>query len=250
MEWFGKYKDSLHESKLQLKACYLDLNNLYLYNYIRGNLVDIPRSETITVSLYSSSLAGSPTGDALATATASKISTGVYKAQISINTTSSVLNDVWSGSIGGEYKTGSIKVNNFNNSSVLMSDDFTTFNTKITNLRSKYSSDEQARFRVFTRPRNFSPTIYTVANTELQKLIVPSASFEIFRSVDNHTVINNSTGSSTKHTYLSYDNSGSYFDLDMSLLEPGYMYGIRLYYYSSGEWRRQRQEFNFRVEDI
>tara|TARA_A100001515_G_scaffold23433_1_gene18056 strand:- start:25342 stop:27309 length:1968 start_codon:yes stop_codon:yes gene_type:complete len=227
-----------------------NLNNLYLYNYIRGNLVDIPRSETITVSLYSSSLAGSPTGDALATATASKISTGVYKAQISINTTSSVLNDVWSGSIGGEYKTGSIKVNNFNNSSVLMSDDFTTFNTKITNLRSKYSSDEQARFRVFTRPRNFSPTIYTVANTELQKLIVPSASFEIFRSVDNHTVINNSTGSSTKHTYLSYDNSGSYFDLDMSLLEPGYMYGIRLYYHSSGEWRRQRQEFKFRVEDI
>ena len=61
-------------------------------------------------------------------------------------------------------------------------------------------------------------------------------------------VINNSTGSATKHTYLSYDVSGSYFDLDMSLLQPGYMYGIRLAYYTSNNWREQEEVFKFRAK--
>ena len=225
-----------------------NLNNLYLYNYIRGRLVDIPLTETLKATLYSSS-ADSPTGDGLASATASKTSTGVYKAQISIDTTSSILNDVWSGSVGGEYKTGSIDVKSFNDNSVLLSDDYSQFSTKITNLKPGYKSDETARFRVVARPRNFNPTIYTVASKELQHTIIESASFEIVRTVDNKTIINNSTGSTTEHTYFSYDTSGSYFDLDMSLLEPGYMYGIKLLFYLSQNWREQEEVFNFRVEN-
>ncbi len=226
-----------------------NLNNLYLYNYIRGRLVDIPNSsETITVSLYASS-DSSPSGTALATATASKTSTGVYKAQLSVDTSEATLHDVWSGSIGGEYKTGSIEVKNFNKTSVLLSDDYSQYVTKITNLKSKYVKDETARFRVFSRARNFSPTIYSVANANPEGVIIPSASYEIVRVVDNRTVINNSTGSATKHTYLSYDNSGSYFDLDMSLLEPGYLYGVKLFYSLSENWREQEELFKFRVED-
>ena len=53
----------------------------------------------------------------------------------------------------------------------------------------------------------------------------------------------------TRHTFLSYDNSGSYFDLDMSLLEPGYMYGVRFLFYSSNGWRKQEETFKFRVEN-
>ena len=225
-----------------------NLNNLYLYNYIRGRLVDIPHTETVTVKLYDS-VDDKPAGGSLTSATATKIDTGIYKASIALNTTSSVIHDVWSGSIGGEYKTGSISVKNFNNTSVLLSDDFSQFTTKIANLKNKYVKNEQARMRMFTRPRNFDPTIYTVASNEIEKTIIPSASFEILRMVDEETVINNSTGSSDYHTYLSYDNSGSYFDLDMSLLEPGYMYGIKLSFYSSGQWREQEEVFKFRVED-
>tara|TARA_A100001515_G_scaffold19616_1_gene14461 strand:+ start:2013 stop:3524 length:1512 start_codon:yes stop_codon:yes gene_type:complete len=224
-----------------------NLNNLYLYNYIRGRLVDIPNTETVTVKLYGSS-DGVPAGNSLAQANASKISTGIYKAQLQINTTLSTLHDVWSGSVGGVYKTGSITVNNFNNSSVLLANDYNEFVTKITNLKSRYISDETARFRVFARPRNYSPNIYTVASTKIQNTIIPSASFEVRRAIDNEVVIQNSTSSVSQHTYLSYDNSGSYFDLDMSLLEPGYMYTIKLYFHSSGGWREQKHEFNFRVE--
>ena len=121
--------------------------------------------------------------------------------------------------------------------------------SKITNLKPKYVKKEQARFRVFARPRNFSPTIYAVASKKIEGEIIPSASFEIIRMVDERTVINNSTGSTDNHTYLSYDNSGSYFDLDMNLLEPGYMYGVKLSYYVAGQWREQEEVFKFRVED-
>jgi len=223
-------------------------NNLYLYNYIRGRLVDIPHSETVTVKLYASS-DSAPVGSSLTQATATKFSTGVYKAQLVINTTSSLLHDVWSGSVGGVYKTGSITVNKFNDSSVLLADDYTQFISKITNLKKSYSSNEQARFRVFTRPRNFTPTIYTKASQNVQNVVIPSGSYEVIRVIDNETVINNSTGSTTQHTYMSYDNSGSYFDLDMSLLEPGYMYAIKLQFYSSENWREQEELFKFRVEN-
>ena len=65
---------------------------------------------------------------------------------------------------------------------------------------------------------------------------------------DESTIINNSTGSATKHTYLSYDVSGSYFDLDISILESGYMYGIQLAYYLNQSWVEQEEIFKFRVD--
>ena len=224
-----------------------NLNNLYFYNYIRGRLVDIPNTETLTVNVYASE-DDAPTGSVLTSVTAAKSSTGLYRAEISVASTASILHDVWSGSVGGEYKTGSLAIKSFHSAS-LLSDDYTQFVTKITNLKHKYTKNEKARFRVFTRPRNFNPTIYSVASTDIQGSTIPSASYEVIRMVDEKTIVNNSTGSSTLHTYLSYDNSGSYFDLDMSLLEPGYMYGIKLAYHSSNDWREQEEIFKFRVED-
>ena len=147
---------------------------------------------------------------------------------------------------GTEYSTGSIKP------ATLTSPNWNRYDqhvSKITNLKPKYVKNEQARFRVFARPRNFSPNIYSVASKEIENTIIPSATYEVLRMVDERTVINNSTGSSTYHTHLSYDVSGSYFDLDMSLLEPGYLYGIKLAYYVAGQWRNQEEVFKFRVED-
>ena len=160
-----------------------------------------------------------------------------------------MLHDVWSGSLGGEYKTGSISVKSFNDEQVLVSNDYPRYTTSITNLKTKYIKNEQARFRVFTRQVGLAPTLYTVATSEIAPDIIQSASFEVLRIVDNHTVVNNSTGSVNYHTYLSYDKSGSYFDLDMSMLEPGYMYGIKLSYHVAGDWREQEEVFKFRVED-
>jgi hypothetical protein len=55
---------------------------------------------------------------------------------------------------------------------------------------------------------------------------------------------------SNMYTRLSYDASGSYFDLDMSIFESGYAYAIQLAYYNGaiGTWQEQSDEFKFRVE--
>jgi hypothetical protein len=42
--------------------------------------------------------------------------------------------------------------------------------------------------------------------------------------------------------------SGSYFDLDMSLLEPGYSYEISLVFKLNGTYKEQNEKFKFRVE--
>ena len=67
--------------------------------------------------------------------------------------------------------------------------------------------------------------------------------------MDNYDAVPFGTGSDL-HTLMSFDVSGSYFDLDMGLLESGYAYKIKFAYYngSIGGWQEQPQEFKFRVE--
>ena len=237
-------RNNFHASSSMLSTAD-NKNNLYLYNYFRGKLTDIPHTETITVKLYTSS-AGSPTGTALREFTATKHDTGVYRAEAYVATTASVIHDVWSGSVGGEYKTGSITLKKH---SGLASNNFQQYITKITNLRPSYNQGENARFRVFTRTRDFDHTLYKVSTTKTEGVTIVSASYEILREVDGKVIFAHGTGSSDYHTYLSYDNSGSYFDFDTGMLESGYMYGIRFSYYTSDGWRDQKQIFKFRVEN-
>ena len=93
--------------------------------------------------------------------------------------------------------------------------------------------------------------MYTVANATPETLIVPSASYKVIRIADNQEVIGYGTGSSTNHTQLSFDSQGNYFNLDMSMLEPGYMYGIKLAFYddAAGDYIEQKHTFKFRVEE-
>jgi len=238
---------------------------------VRGQLRNIPdvgEDKHIYVNIYSGSADNSgPTGEPLVLEdtgfvndsnkliiTGGFVSTGIYSCSFALTASSKPLGkifDVWftgsaNHSTTTQFFTGSItpKFDKAPASNV-----YPQYVTKITNLKPSYNRNEQARFRVFARPRNYSPTIYTVARTEVEGNIIPSASYEIIRAIDNHTIINNSTGSSTYHTYLSYDVSGSYFDLNMSMLEPGYMYSIKLAYNVSDGWREQEDIFNFRVED-
>ena len=245
-----------------------NLNTVYLYNYVRGQLRNIPDVATgkVYVKIFSGSLNNSgPSGSALtlvkdnthvqgtATTTVSGgwIETGIYTASFALTSAATPLArlfDVWySGdSTNIEYFTGSITPKTMADPTW---NQYNQYTTKITNLKPRYEKNEKARFRVFTRPRNFSPTLYAVASKDIENTIIPSASYEVIRMVDEYTVVNNSTGSSDYHTFLSYDTSGSYFDLDMTLLEPGYLYGIKFAYHISTGWREQEEVFKFRVED-
>ena len=226
-----------------------NLNTLYLYNYVRGQLTNIPAIGTgeIYVDLYQT-LGGDELTQAIDTpATGGYVSTGIYSCSVCISGTYTTLRDVWySGST--EYFTGTISPQTFGAAAVSTGNN--RYITKIKNLRNKYFSEEEARFNVYVRSKNWSPTIYTVASSEIENTIIPSASYRVYRVLDGYNVIPHGTGSELQ-TLLSYDVSGNYFNLDMSLLEPGYEYGIKLAFYDSQRqsWLEQDQKFLFRVED-
>ena len=226
-----------------------NLNTLYLYNYIRGRLTNIPAVGTgeIYVDLYET-LGGDALTQTIATpATGGYVSTGIYSCSVCLTGTYSSLRDVWHTG-GVQYFTGTVSTQTV--AATAVSTGNNRYITKIKNLKNKYFSEEEARFNVYVRSKNWSPTIYTVASSEIENTIIPSASFRVYRVLDGYNAIPHGTGSDLQ-TILSYDVSGNYFNLDMSLLEPGYEYGIKLAFYDSQRqsWLEQDQKFLFRVED-
>ena len=91
---------------------------------------------------------------------------------------------------------------------------------------------------------------YTVKKLiQLEKKGVELKFGKVFREVDGLTVIEYGSGSADNYySKLSYDASGSYFNLDMSLMEPGYSYAIKILIDEDGYKKEQPEIFRFRVE--
>jgi hypothetical protein len=182
-------------------------------------------------------------------ATGGWVSTGIYSCSVSITAAATRvlgMHDVWH-SESVQYHTGSFYPELPSTYAAAP-----TFNriTSCTNLKKSYSKSDKARFRFFVRSKDWSPTLYTVSTANNPTDCITSASYAVHRVVDNLPAVAYGTGSSYS-TYLSFDKDGNYFDLDMSLLEPDYMYEIKLSYYndSIGDWQEQPQTFKFRVEE-
>tara|TARA_Y100000593_G_scaffold19326_1_gene38506 strand:+ start:2064 stop:3608 length:1545 start_codon:yes stop_codon:yes gene_type:complete len=240
-----------------------NLNSLYMYNYIRGNLQDIAGQSTSlpTLKLYYSSGSvpeGSARGflnssnTAVTSLEASRQSKGVYKATLaatsSITTTTyPYLVDVWTTG-GVEVHTGSaISPKKFSFSNANPDKRYVV---SVPNMKQKYYKSQTERFRLFVREKNWSPNIYTKAVSSPENILIQSASYKLIRTADDQIVINYGTAS-TKHTMMSYDVSGNYFDLDMSMLEPGYIYGLKFSFYEDAisSFIEQPYIFKFRVEE-
>ena len=251
-----------------------NLNTLYLYNYVRGQLRDIPEIGTtgsIMVSLFSGSSddtapsgsrlelsIGGGVSEALATfATGGWYETGIYTCSVAITSAAApigTLYDVWSSGTmhdGDHYRTrfhtGSITPESLDSSNISPS---TQYALSVTNLRSIYSRKEVARFRLYARQKDWNPTIYTRATADIETEIIESASFMVYRIADDLEVISYGTGSDLA-TQLSFDVSGNYFDLDMNMLEGDYAYGLKFAFYNGaiGSWVEQPDIFKFRVEE-
>ena len=266
-----------------------NLNTIYMYNYVRGQLRNIPDIGTgpIYVQLYSGSIGNTvpstssillPQGGGVVAAggsgdqpvgtviTGGYVATGIYSASYAITSSTDDYNPpnrlfssdltkvfaVWANT-GKHDQTGRIE---FLTSSFFpkkfdtpSQNPNTTYASNITNLKSIYSTNEQARFRVYVRQKDWNPTIYTRATSEAQTLTIDSGSYRFYRVIDELDVIPYGTGS-LLHTQMSYDVSGNYFDVDMGLFEPGYAYAIKLAYYngSVGSYIEQSETFKFRVE--
>jgi len=252
-----------------------NINTIYLYNYVRGQLQDIPflgDDKYIFVSLFSGSATNdapsgsaldlSPDNDkrvraaALTVVTGGIVDTGIYTASFAFTGSTSLTDiyDVWfTGSHATlsavdaeiQFHTGAIEPKTLDSSNI---NPTTPYVTKITNLKPSYTRKEEPKLRVYTRKKDWSPNIYTIANSTIQTDIIDKAYYKIDRTVDDLEVISFGTGSD-QQTKLSYDVSGNYFNLDMTLLETGYMYEISFAYYLNGVYKEQPQTFKFRVED-
>lgn len=256
-----------------------NMNTIYLYNYIRGRLRDIPGFGSGESSLYVKIFSGSnttPTGTYLnqkrdngsgtnrlwGAATASWASTGIYSCGISITGSSvgsSLTNaavtypltkiyDVWYDSNGNQYFTGSITPKDFASQGFRTSKKYVL---SMPNLQEQYYKGETALMRLYIREKNWSPNIYNVANANaIPSTLIESASFQLKRSVDSEVIVPYGTGS-LKHTGLSYDVTGNYFKLDTSYLESGYQYELSYTFFTedSNSYVEQPYRFKFRVVD-
>ena len=242
-----------------------NLNNIYLYNKVRGNLRDIPSTGShLLVQLYPSIgsgvsavtlpadntnvKAGAPTH-----ITASRQDTGIYKATFSCDNTGSTFYDVWQKSTGnGGSRTYTALMTG---SGFTLESDTSKFYSEvseyvvnITNLKPSYNKEEVAKFRINTRNKSWQPNIYTVAKNSAPVDNIREGYYKIKRHADDYVAIPYSTGSSPSYSKLSYDVSGSFFDLDMSILEPNYLYEISFLRKDNDEYVEQKEKFKFRVD--
>ena len=263
--WDSSKKDNAGSFYLSssLASATENLNTIYLYNNIRGQLRNIPFSQhdpgtgSVMVSVYSGSTAplgskiGLPSGGGVVTATHTNItggyiSTGIYSASFAYTSSAiTTIFPVWhSGST--EYHTGSgIAIKTFDSVDYNPSPSYVT---TITNLKDIYSREEEARFKIYIRQKGWNPSIYTKAKADPENLIIEDAYYRVIRTTDELDVVKYGTGS-LNHTRLSFDVSGNYFDLPIDVLEDGYGYGIKLLYkLPNGLYKEQPNVFKFRVE--
>ena len=156
--------------------------------------------------------------------------------------------DVWSAGAGSniQYATGSIVPLARYASAIKSTPEYVS---KIVNLKSSYNVDEEPELRLFVREKNWSPNLYLKATKDIETKIIEDAYYRIFRISDNTEAIQYGTGSQNlDFTRLSYDVSGNYFNLDMSLLEADAMYGIKFSYKISDDYIEQPELFKFRIE--
>ena len=237
------------------------MNNLYFYNYFRGQLRDIAGKTTAVpvLRLYYSS-GSKPEGERrmflnssespVSFLSASRISRGVYKATLAasssiVNTTYPYLHDVWSY-LGEEFLTGStitpIKYRPSNYEEKI------NYFLSMPNLKKQYSVKDNVKLRLYARKKNWSPNIYSVAKNKPENLTLVSSSYRLIRIIDQLEVVSHGYGS-PKYSSLSYDVSGNYFNFDMSMLEPGYQYGFKFSIYDDyvNSFEEQPYVFKFRV---
>ena len=239
-----------------------NINNLFFYNRIRGRLQDIPSTGSgIYLRVATSSLAPggnsdfqsikAPDGTSPAASlglTGSRVSKGIYKASFVYSGTATTLYPHWSlynSSVHTSIFTGSsVAVNSFSPAGYY---EAPVYLAKITNLKSAYTTAENAVLRVHTRDKNWQPNVYTKATQTIPIDIPKFSYYKLSRVTDNYTVVDYSTGSGQSYSRLSYDVSGSFFELDMSILEPNYLYEVSFLFGDGISYTEQEEKFRFRI---
>lgn len=213
--------------------------NIYFYNRVNGKLKNIYNNPQLYLRVKDSNNI-----DMITAVTASNPLPGVYKASVILTgSADEEVYDLWySGSY--TYYSGSIdaKIRTFDDT-YIQNDFIFTLN----NLKKSYKSYEKPAIRIFAREKNWSPNIYTVANNSINTLTFNNLYYKVSRVIDDFVVIDYGINP-IAYTKCSYDKNGNYFDLDMQIFEPGYMYKIDLMLLEEEIKKEVISSFYFKVE--
>jgi hypothetical protein len=212
-------------------------NKVHFYNIVRGKRVGL--EDTTIVSLYSSSLLNQ--GSLINSYTASNDHEGGYFT-FNISLDQSVIYDKWIDQATGDtLYTGQIY-------RAEEKDEIDSeYAINITNLKSKYSNNENVKLKIFVREKDWQPTIYSKAYNNVDNTYLENLYYKIFRVNDNYTIVNYSTGA-LEYSKTNYNSDGNYFTLDTEIFEKDYTYGIKLAIYDGVELKEFKNIFKFRVE--
>tara|TARA_B100000927_G_scaffold291433_1_gene293612 strand:- start:22393 stop:24240 length:1848 start_codon:yes stop_codon:yes gene_type:complete len=268
----ARFDLSIKDDRLNLITANPALSNaqnektIYYHNYVNGVLTDLETSpkfilavdQALTTSaVFKKGTNHNATGSGANAEeiTSDKVSntTGIYSATFKIanNTNKTFLYEKWfktDGTLLRGHPNNPITVGIKNYYDNINSNLDSQYLVNITNLKSSYTQQEQVRFRLYTRRKTRKPNIYTVASKKASVDNIKDGWYKISRVVDNFEIIGYSTGSSPSYSSLSYDVSGSYFDLDMSLLEKGYLYEISFLRKDQSRYIEIQDKFKFRVD--
>jgi len=135
---------------------------IYFYNKVNGSLKDLPNSVIPNISIKDGS------GVLYGTGSVSKVATGTYKASVSVTgSEDETLYDSWhSGST--VFYSGQLdaKVRTFSDSNT-----DSNFIFSVSNLKTVYSRKESATFKIYSRQKDWSPTVYTVSSKDIENYI-------------------------------------------------------------------------------
>jgi hypothetical protein len=246
VRWNGARKDSRGNfyASSSLLGYADNTQTLYFYNYVKGQLQNI--NDIGTGAIYMQMFTAASGGTSISSVvTGGYVATGIYTASLVLSTTASTAYDRWySSGLSTCYYTGSaITIRTVSPSEWNPQEKWVT---KITNLKPEYKRTENARMRVFTRKSNWNPTNYVVQTAQIRPDIVENGYWSLHRAEDSTEVVPFGTGS-VEYTKMSYDISGSYFDLDMNMLEPDFSYRVKFAYYVNGNYEVQPEIFKFKV---
>ena len=231
-----------------------NLNTLFIYNSVRGQLKNIPAVGTgsVLLRLYSGTLAAGPSGPPLAllngsvtAVTGGFYATGIYTASVGLSGSFSCVYDVWETLGGSQIYTGSA-IEPISYDAAELSD-IPEYILTIPNLKQSYKNTEMAKIRVDVKDRQWDSNIYHIAAYAPEKTSIENLYYRVIRLADNYEVVPYGTGS-VKHTLTSYDLEGNYFDLDMNLFEPGYAYKLFFSFEYNSSFYELKDTFKFRVD--
>lgn len=123
--------------------------------------------------------------------------------------------------------------------------------SSVYNLRQSYDRTENVRLRFAAQRKDWN--IASPVTVVSSSIVLTNAFYRVNDTTTNQSVIQFGTGS-LKHTKLSYDDDGNYFDFDMSNLIVGPLYEFDFIYESptgSGNWSMlSGDQFKFRLTEV